>query len=116
MKNTIKLFSLLLAVVLLVCALTSCGLKRQFVGTWVEIDSNGEESGEELVLTNNGKGSISEDGMSGSVTWSCEGDSLFLTISICGMTETEEYTYEFSGKTMTLTDQDGDETVYRKSK
>lgn len=116
MKKYLKLFSLLLVSVLLVSALSSCGYKSKFCGTWVELDSDGnEETGDNLVLAKDGTGSIVDDGISGSVQWSVDNDKLFMTCSICGMTQTLEFTYEFDGDKMILTEKDGDVTVYRKS-
>ena len=111
MKRTIRIFSICLIIVMLTSMLSACDASKKFVGTWEEV-----ESGATLVLANDGTGSVSEDGMSGSVTWSVEKDKIFLTVSVCGMTETTECTYEFSGDTMTLTDAEGEVTVYKKVK
>ena len=117
MKKFIRILSLCLIAVMLLSVLASCGdskEKKKFVGTWLEINSKGEEKGEKLVLAKDGTGSVSEDGMSGSVKWKLDGEKVFITVSICGETQTQECTYEFSGDKMILTDDDGDETIYRK--
>ena len=116
MKKINRIIALCLVAVVLMTVLTACGNKKKFVGTWEELDADGEVSynGETLVLANDGTGSAEKDGMTASVTWSVEGNKLFITMSMCGVTETEECTYKFSGDTLTITDQDGDETVYRK--
>ena len=114
MKKMITMISVCLVAALLLSLLSSCGVKKKFVGSWELLNSDGEPEGTVLVLADDGTGSITQEGMSGSVTWSIEDDTLFLTISICGMSETQECTYKFSGDQMILTNADGDETVYRK--
>ena len=116
MKKFIRIIALCLVAVMLMSSFASCGNKRKFVGTWEELDEDGEVSsdGVTFVLANDGTGSAKQDGMTASVTWSVEKDKLFITLSMCGVTETEEYTYKFSGNKLTLTDQDGEQTVYRK--
>lgn len=111
MKTLKRTLSLLLIFVLLAAALSACSSSKKLVGTW-----NSESTGTTLVLANDGTGSITEDGMSGSVRWSVEKDSLFLTISICGMTETSEFTYKLSGSTLTLIDSDGEAEIFQKGK
>ena len=116
MKKFIRIIALCLVAVMLMSSFASCGNKRKFVGTWQELDEDGEVSSdsETIVLANDGTGSASADGLTASVKWSVEKDKLFVTISVCGVTETEEYTYKFSGNKMILTDQDGEQTVYVK--
>ena len=117
MKKKLSVISLCVVVVMLVSLLSACGnSNKKFIGTWEEINSDGEllSDGTTLVLANDGTGSITSDGISGSVTWSVEKDKVFISISLCGMTEATECTYEFSGNTMTLVDEDGGETIYRK--
>ena len=111
MKKTIRIISVCLAIVMLTSLLSACSADKKFVGTWNEVDG-----GETMVLASDGTGSITEDGMSGSVNWHLDGDKVFLTISLCGMAETTEFTYKFSGDTLTLTDEYGDSSVYRKVK
>lgn len=115
MKRITSIISLCLITIMLLSLLSGCSASKKFVGTWQELDAEGNPGSTTLVLANDGTGSITEDGLSGSVNWSVDDDKLFVTISMCGMTVTEEYTYEFSGKTMTLTSTDGTVTVYRKS-
>ena len=114
MKKFISILSLCLVAAMLIPMLVSCDAKDKFVGTWEELDDDGTVTGTTMTLANDGTGSISSDGMSGSISWSVEKDKLFLTVSICGMSETSELTYKFSGKTMILTDTDGETTTYRK--
>ena len=115
MKRLISILSLCLVAVVLVSSLLSCdGVEKKFVGTWESVESDAESESETLVLANDGTGSIESDGMSGSVSWSVDGDKAFFTVSMCGMTETQEYTYEFDGDKMILTDEDGEQTIYRK--
>lgn len=111
MKRISRIISVCLVIVILTCLMSACGSSKKFVGTW---ERDGSE--EIMVLANDGTGSTSEAGLSGSIVWSVEKDKVFITISACGMTETNEYAYEFSGDTMTLTNADGDELVYRKAK
>lgn len=114
MKKVISLISLCLVAVILVSSFSSCSNKKKFVGTWDEYDSEGNPTGTTLVLANDGTGSAKSDGISGSVTWSVEEDKLFLTLSMCGVTDTQEYTYKFSGDKLILIDEDGEETIYKK--
>lgn len=117
MKKFNRIIALCLIAVVSMTMLTACGgNKKKFVGTWEELDADGEVSyyGTTLVLANDGTGSAQQDGMTASVTWSVEKDKVFITLSMCGVTETEEYTYKFSGDTLIMTDHDGEETVYRK--
>ena len=112
MRRSISIVFICLVVVMLICLLSACDANKKFVGTWKQ-----DETGETLVLANDGTGSISVSGeydISGSVTWSVENDKIFLSVSLCGMSETQEYTYKFSGDTMILTNTEGEETVYRK--
>ena len=74
------------------------------------------ETGEKLVLANDGTGSMDMDGIGGSLTWSLNKGKLIMTVSVCGMSESSEYSYKFSGNKLTLTDEDGETTVYRKNK
>jgi len=116
MKKILIIVSVCLVAVLFISLLSSCGTKQKFVGTWDEIDENGEVlyNGETLVLANDGTGSAEKDGMTASVNWSVKGNKLFLTMSVCGTTETYEVTYKFSKDTMTLTYDDGETVTYRK--
>ena len=112
MKKYITIISVCLVIVMFASLLSACGNGKKFVGTWKEVDSDST-----LVLANDGTGSLTtEDGISGSVNWSLEDDKIFMNISICGMSMTKEFTYEFSGDTMTLTDAEGEITVYEKVK
>ncbi|MBO4277908.1 MAG: hypothetical protein J5925_05890 [Clostridia bacterium] len=114
MKKTLSVIALMLVALMLVPALVSCGSNGDFVGTWEEVDENGESKGETLTLANDGTGSVSSSGVSGSVKWDVSGDKITLTVSLCGMTETNEYTYEFSGDNLILTDAEGGKTIYKK--
>lgn len=111
MKKAISIISLCLVIVMITFSLSACGVDKKFVGTWKE-----EGSSSVMVLASDGTGSINEDGISGSVNWSVENNKLFLTVSLCGLSETMECTYEFSGDTMTLNELDGTTYVYHKSK
>jgi len=115
MKKAVLFIAAFMAMVMLVGTFTGCNVKeKQFIGTWHEINENGEETGEVLVLAKGGEGSISDSGTTGSVKWSVEEDKIFITMSMCGMTETKECTYEISGNKMTLTENDGSVSVYIK--
>lgn len=99
-----KVLALVLAAVMLVGMFAACngGHNRKIVGKWVEVDDDGE--GDTYTFARNGKGSVSGDGMSGDMTWSTEKDVLTMTLSICGMTETQEVRFKISGKIMTWYD------------
>ena len=117
MKKFLSIISLVLVFVMLTSVLSSCNNNRKkFVGTWQEIDEDGEfvSDGEVLVFANDGTGSVTSDGISGSMSWSVDGDKLFMTLSMCGISQSQEFHYKFSGKTMILTDLDGETSIYRK--
>ena len=116
MKKLLSVISLCLVLVMLTSALASCSNRSKLVGTWQEVNEDGEfvSNGEVLVFANDGTGSVTSDGMSGSLTWSVDGDTLFVTTSLCGVSKSSELKYKLSGKTLTLTDLDGEVTTYRK--
>ena len=116
MKKLIIAVALCLIAVMALTAFAGCKKsdEKKFIGTWYELDEDGNKTGTTLVLAKKGEGSITEEGMSGSVKWSVEKNKLFLTMSVCGMTQSEEFTYKFSGKKLILTDSDGDTTTYTK--
>ena len=103
-----------LLVVILVSLLSAGITNQKFVGTWDEIDSDGNLEGETIVFANDGTGSVKSSGISGSLSWNVRGNKVFITVSLCGITETEEMSYKFSGDTLTLVDEDGEESIYRK--
>ena len=92
------------------------GHNGKFVGTWYEVDSEGHKKNSKLVLTKNGEGSFTQDGLSGNVNWHIEKNKLFLSVSMCGMTETDECSYEFSGNKLILTESDGDVSTFIRAK
>lgn len=116
MKKLLSVISLCLVLVMLTSALASCSNRSKLVGTWQEAYEDGEfvSNGEVLVFANDGTGSVSSDGLSGSLTWSVDGDTLFMTVSVCGTTTIEECKYKISGNILTLTFSDGEVTTYRK--
>lgn len=114
MKKIITAISLCLVSVMLLSLLASCGVEKKLAGTWVELDEDGNETDTILVLASDGTGSVTEDGMSGSVTWTIDGDKIFITVSMCGMSDSSECTFKVSGDTLTLTDAEGDSEIYRK--
>ncbi|MGN0326351.1 MAG: hypothetical protein ACI4DW_08560 [Lachnospiraceae bacterium] len=108
-----KKFRLLVAIVtVLMVVLSGCGSKS-LVGTWVE-DSDRPET---LELFSDGTGRLSsQSGFITSLTitsWLAEDDRLKITVQapLLG-----EYTfvedYEVNKDTLTLTDDDGEETIY----
>ena len=113
MRKLIATISLCLVSVVLLSLLASCG-GSPLVGTWVEINSQGNETGTEIVLANDGTGSVTEDGLSGSLQWSVKGNQLFLTVSMCGVSDTTEFTYTLDGDKLTMVDTEGETTVYRR--
>ena len=116
MKKLLSVISLCLVLVMLTSALASCSNRSKLVGTWQEVNEDGEfvSNGEVLVCANDGTGSVSNDELSGSLTWSVDGDTLFMTLSMCGTTTSEECKYKISGNILTLTASDGEVTTYRK--
>lgn len=117
MKKTLAIVSMCLVLVMIVPLLSSCSNRKKFVGTWDELDSDGDIAydGETLVFANDGTGSYEAPGGNyGSLTWSVEKNKVFITVSMCGMSNSQEFTYKFSGDTLILTDTEGEVTVYRK--
>lgn len=116
MKKTMRIVSLCLITVMALMLFAGCSSseEKKFIGTWYELDEDGNKTGTTLVLAKNGEGSLSEDGFNGSVKWSVDKDKLFVTATICGMTRTSECTYEFSGDRVILTNTDGEVMTYTK--
>ena len=112
----IKVLALILAAVMMVGMFAACSKHDgRIAGKWVEI-SDGEE-GVTYTFARNGKGTYSEDGFSGDLTWATHKGVLTLTISLCGQTQTSEFRYKISGKTMTLVDvNDPNEVMILKKK
>ena len=114
MKKSVKILALCLVALTVMTVLSGCGERDKFVGTWVD------ENGNTLVLANNGEGSMRSEGGSSSfdvpvsVKWSVDKEKLFLTASACGMSESVEYSYSFSGNQMILTELDGTVTTFVK--
>ena len=113
MRKLITTISLCLVSVVLLSLLASCG-GNPLVGTWVEINPQGNETGSELVLANDGTGSVTDEGLSGSVKWSVNGNRIFLTVSMCGVSDTTECTYTLDGDKLTLVDTEGETMIYRR--
>ena len=111
MKNFARIITLVLIVSLLAAMFVGCSAKKKLVGTWEPEDDEGT-----LTLANDGTGTIKAEGMTGTLTWSVKGDTLSMTITICGMTDSSEMKYKVSRNTLTLTDEDGEKTVYHKVK
>ena len=115
MKNTMRIIALCLLAVMMLALFVGCSSEeKQFIGTWYLLDEEGNKTSSTLVLAKDGEGTISEEGISGSVKWSLNNGKLSLTVSICGMSETEEYSYEFSGDKLILTDSEGKVTTHSK--
>ena len=88
---------------LLACAGNGNGGDNSFIGTWDEVGSDGEPTGEQVTFSRNGNGKVTYSGISGSLGWTEENGHFFISVSICGMNETLEFEYEISGNTMYLT-------------
>ena len=98
-KNAI----LVLLTLVLALSLMGCKGKSDIVGTW-----EGEEEGVavEYTFNSDGSGSVKLMGMRLDISYKTEGDKLLLTISLLGMEQTEEYSYNVKGDTLKL-DLDG---------
>ncbi|MBQ0110198.1 MAG: hypothetical protein KBS44_07995 [Clostridiales bacterium] len=114
MKKFIKLFSLCLAVLFIVSVFSSCGSKNKLIGTWVLLDEDKNSADEKLILADDGTGTIKSGMLSSSLTWSAENGQLFITSSVCGMTNMTGYSYKIFGDVLILTDENGEEQMYRK--
>lgn len=110
MKNIRGIVSLCLVALMLMAVLSACGNESKLIGTWESTDSD-----ETLVLANDGTGSITVGGgLSGALNWSVNNNKIFLTFSMCGMTQTEEFTYEVDSHNLKLIDLDGTVEIYTK--
>ncbi len=115
MKKYIKVCALVLVAITLVTVFSACGKNPEFAGTWYQLNESGERTGNKLVLTSNGKGKVTDNNISGTVTWEVKGDVFLMTVSVLGFSESYKCSYEFSGKTLTLTDAGKDAVlVYEK--
>lgn len=92
-------------------SLVACGANIQ--GEWV-----GEEDGIEYSyeFDKDGEGSMSVGGLSVDFEYEVDGDELTITYEILGEKTEEEYTFEISGDTLELTDEDGDTLELEKDK
>lgn len=120
-KRISSIVALCLVMIFAMTSFAGCSFSQEkdFIGTWYEINEAGEKignSGMTLVFAKYGEGSVTENGISGSIKWSIEKGNLFITASVCGMARAEEYTYEFSsfGKKLTLIDTKGAERIFTK--
>jgi len=91
----------------MIAAIAGCGGGSVLAGRWEEI-RNGEPSGDIMEFLSDGTADYG--GIKGE--WKTEKDRL--NCSIWGITVT--YTYKISGSTLTLIDDEDDETVYKKVK
>ena len=115
MKKTV---SVLLAVVLLAAialSTVSCGGAKKLVGTWKD------ENGGLLVFSDDGKVSIkSEKGLFSNLsvdgTYTVDGKEVTITYKVLIVDTNFTYTFKVKGKTLTLTDDKGNESSYTKSK
>ena len=115
MKKTMRIVALCLLAVMVLGLFAGCSsAEKQFIGTWYELDEEGNKTESKIVFAKGGEGTVGSDGISGSLKWSVSGDKLTLTVSICGMEETTECTYEFSSDKLIMTDADGKKTTYSK--
>ncbi len=116
MKRNVRIIALCLVMLMIMTVLTACGDREKFVGTWIQ--QEGENIDAILVLSKNGEGSMTTSGGSinvpSGVKWSIDKNKLYISYSACGMSETREYSYKFSGNKMILTESDGTVTIYVK--
>ncbi len=109
MKKSFRIAALCLTAIMVIGLFAGCGKKNKLVGTWEAVDAGGKPTGDILTLARNGQGSIkdADSGMSGDVKWSVKGNTITMTVSICGMSETTEGTYTVSGKKLTIITDEG---------
>ncbi len=142
MKRKVRIIALCLVTMMIVLALTGCGESKQsragenvenmegakeaetyqgafanryfeFVRTWLETDAEGNQTGDTLVLSKNGEGTLTGDqGISENVQWSVEKNQLFLTVVSDDTAAEKAYTYKLTGKKLVLTDEDGNTVTY----
>ena len=91
----------------MVAVLAACGGSAALVGKWQEVE-NGEVSGDIMELLKDG--TFDYGGIKGE--WKAEKGKLTLTF----WGESETVDYKVSGSTLTITDDDGEETQYKKVK
>ncbi len=143
MKKHIQLFSVLLALLLLVGAFAACGKEDKnsynaapditneaqnadkndktaddaanFIGTWQEIDENGNLESEKMILTADGAYMAADTtgrGLFGE--WNTVGSKFTFKATMNGQAADFTGTYVFSNDTVKLTYDDGDIDIYKK--
>ncbi|MBR0159087.1 MAG: hypothetical protein IJM24_08405 [Clostridia bacterium] len=108
-----RLIAILLVAVMLVGVFAACGggRDRRIVGKWIEVNEDGDKTGVTFSFARNGKGTYGEDEFSGDLTWSTSKGVITMTVSLCGQSQTREYRYIISGRTLTLIDVDDPDDV-----
>jgi len=114
MSKTVSKLALAAGLVLAMAFTLSCspdGLPSSFVGKWVI-----EDGSKSLELFKDGTGIYKQDSKYGeeshSITWKVIENKRFV---IADVLQALSYTYEMSGKKLTLTDDEGKKEVYGKT-
>ena len=107
--KTMRITACVLLAVVLLTALVSCG-GSSIVGKWTA-----EEAGVEMTFEFNadGTGKMGTMGMNVDTTWKVDGNKLSVTMSVMGIENTTEFTYEVKGNELSLT-ADGETIVFKK--
>ena len=111
-----KAVSIVLAAVLLVCVLTSCGAGK-LVGTWTrQYTVLGIVTEDKLVFNEDGTGTMTTVlGIDMNMTYTAQDGKLVITFDTLGIETNVEYTYEFDKGNLLLTS-DGETLVFEKQK
>lgn len=109
-----RLIAVLLAALMLLCLLTSCGSKS-INGTWTrQYTVLGVVNEEKFVFNGDGTGSITAAlGIDVDMTYTVDGDKLAVTFKVLGIETTTEYVYEIKGEQLLLT-ADGETLTFEK--
>ncbi|MBQ8830763.1 MAG: hypothetical protein IJ017_04120 [Oscillospiraceae bacterium] len=111
-----KAVSIILAVLMLVCVLTSCGAGK-LVGTWTrQYTVLGVVSEDKFVFNEDGTGTMTTVlGIDVDMTYTAEDGKLVITVNTLGLETEVEYTYDFEKGNLLLT-ADGETLVFEKQK
>ena len=115
MIKSMRIVALCLAVVMMLALFAGCSSEeKKLIGTWYELDSEGNKTNTKIVFAKNGEGTFSGDGLTGTIKWSVDNGKISLTVSVCGSAQQTEGTYKFDGDNLILVDEKGNETAYSK--
>lgn len=107
--KTLRIMSLALVLVLALGFCASCGAiaKNKLVGTW-------ENDLVSYTFEKDGTGKYKALGISVDMTYKIDGEELWVTRKVLGVSVDESYTYKFMDDQLKLTSSDGTEVILTK--